>query len=573
MGTTEGKMNFQSFLEKPFFFYINIVIFFFLLNGLCSRVACRWDLSRDQSNSVSQSTAKVFRSLKEPVLIEAYITKNVTGEISSEIQPILSILEEMGRVGGDKIKLHIYNPDNEKLRKKAEEHGISGIPIAQQKDIETNVRLGYFGIHLQQDSKSVIIPLIDRNWFIQDLEYRILREIKRFQKSQEKSNIAIANAFGLSSARAWTRAEDQNKDNIFGFKTTLEKEMGTIEDLSLEQAIPSRIETLFVVGLPDLEEKEYYHLDQFLLRGGDLICLLGSFDFKIQGSDPRLARFNLGGAGGLGQAKINKEKLGKLNQWLDAYGLKLRGEILLEPSQAVPVWDFKGRFPKQILYPAWAVYDKSANNLPSQNPALLAIQQLIFPWFSGLDIKQGKQEKVKYDVLVQSTEKVKSMQNISLDYLEVQKLTSTSGNYLGYKVPLAVLASGDFRSAYSRDKLPKGVDRNLYLKKQANETKGNIILIGSPYLVSDIMLKNQIGTTIFSLNSTFILNLMETLEGDTDLLEARGRKRTLATLDIQNSFFQSLISWSFSLGLPFALGIWGAFRLYKRNRKRGLKEA
>ena len=200
----------RALINKQSFFYANIVLLFFLLNGLCSRAACRLDLSRDQINSVSKSTARIFQSLKEPVLLEAYVSKEVTGEITSELQPILSILYEMERIADDKLKLRIYNPNNEELRNKARERGIQGIPITQQKEVEASVRLGYFGIYLQKGEKSVLIPLIDQNWFVKDLEYRILRELKRFERSDEKSGIAIVEAKGSPNIYAWTRAQDQS---------------------------------------------------------------------------------------------------------------------------------------------------------------------------------------------------------------------------------------------------------------------------------------------------------------------------------------------------------------------------
>ena len=100
----------RAFIKKQSFFYANLVLLFFLLNGFFSRSACRLDLSRDQINSVSKSTARVFKSLKEPVLLEAYISKEVTGEITSELQPILSILYVMERIADDKLKLADLQP-------------------------------------------------------------------------------------------------------------------------------------------------------------------------------------------------------------------------------------------------------------------------------------------------------------------------------------------------------------------------------------------------------------------------------------------------------------------------------
>ena len=562
----------RSLIRKQSFFYANLVLLFFLLNGFCSRSACRLDLSRDQINSVSKSTARIFQSLKEPVLLEAYVSKDVTGEITSEIQPILGILYEMERVANDKLRLRVYNPNTEELRNKARERGIRGIPITQQKEIEASVRLGYFGVYLQKGEKSALIPLVDQNWFINDLEYRILREIRRFERSDKKSGVGIVQAKGAPDIYAWTRPQDQSKDNFYGFKTNLGKELGAIDDVSLEAPVPAKIQILLLMGLPQLELMEAYHLDQFLLRGGNLICMLGAFKFEMRAGDPRLARLGLGGTGAsLGMATVPKEELEALNAWLAKYGITLRNEILFEPKQAMPVWDFQGQFPRQILYPAWALYARKTGNIVGKHPALESIEQLVFPWFSSLDLQEAKQPGLKFQILVRSSPQAISRPSASLDYIEVQKTSQNAREFLGRQAPLAVLASGKFKSAYpSLKDLPKGADRVLHLKEQAKDTSSHLAVIGTPYMVSDILLRNQLGTSIFRLNNAFLLNLIEAVTGDSELAAARSRQRTLSTIIVKSKLLQNMISWGFSLILPLALGLWGAWRLKERNKKRAL---
>ncbi len=563
-------MSILSLVQTRAFFYTNVVLFFFLINGVCSRTNYRLDLTQDQINSVSSSTKKVFESFEETVLIEAYISRAVTGEISSELQPILGILYEMERVGGRKLKLRVYNPDNEEERAKAQERGIRGISIAEQKDVEASVRLGFFGLYIQKGEDSVVLPLLDRSGFISDLEYRVLREIKRFGQSSTKSGIGIVKAPGSSEIRTWTRAEDQNKDNLYGFKVTLEKELGEVKEVELNARVPAQIHTLLLVGTPRLEAEEFYYLDQFLLRGNNLICMLGAFQFQISAGDPRMARFGMGG-GSLGTARVGKEELEKINAWLGKYGLGLKGEILLEPSQPMPVWDFQGRFPRQIPYSAWAVYTRQTKNVIGKHPSLAPIEQMVFPWFSSLEVKEALQPKVKFQTLIQSSSQAISLPTLNLGYGEVQKASQGGQARLGYQAPIAVLAKGSFQSAYpSKREIPKGADRLLHLKEQLKESSSHFVLMGTPYLVSDILLRNQMGTSVFSLNRAFIFNLLEAVEGDTDLVAARSRQKTLSTLIVKSKLMKSVISWSFSLGLPLLLGIGGAVRLSRRGHKRGI---
>ncbi len=561
----------RAFIEKPAFFYCNVLLLFFLSNGLFTKGACRIDLSHDGVNSVSASTKQVFSSLDAPVLLETYVSRQVSGEIASGLEPILSILHEMERVAKGKIHLRIYEPDTQELRQKAEERGIRGLPIAQQKDIEASVRLGYFGIYLQKGDDSVVIPLIDRNWFVGDVEYRILREIKRFGKAKEDSNIAFLQAPGTVEIKAWTTQADQNKDNLYGFKSTLERELGKTQEIKLDAPVPSSVKSLLIIGLPRLEEKEIYYLDQFLMRGANLICMLRGFQFEMRPPDPRLAQLGLaGGSSSLGASSIEEAELNGLNAWLSKYGITLKGEIILEPRQAMPVWDFNGRFPLQIPYPAWAIYARGTGNIIGKEPALAPVEQLVFPWFSSIDVKEALQANASFETLVQSSQEAIALASANLGYQEVQSLARSTAQRLGYRAKLAVMAKGKFQTAYPQAKVPQGIDKALHLEKQTAESTSHIVVISTPYMLADILFRHPNGAQIFHLNNAFLMNLLEAVEGDTELAAARSRKRTLFTMNLSSKALQSLITWGFSLGLPFSLGLWGALRLARRNRKRGL---
>ena len=88
---------------------------------------------------------------------------------------------------------------------------------------------------------------------------------------------------------------------------------------------------------------------------------------------------------------------------------------------------------------------------------------------------------------------------------------------------------------------------------------GNLAVIASPYMVSDILLHNQNGLQVFNLNRAFLLNLLEMMEGDTDLAEARSRQPTLSTLNVESKFFQKLVSWILSFAFPVFFVFLGHF--------------
>lgn len=560
------------------FLYCNILLAFLLVNVAGVRMNCRADLSRGGINSLSGSSEKVLERLKDPVLIEAYISQNVPGEILGKLNPLISQLYEIDRVGGDRVQFRLINPDDKDEQERAESRGVKGIPIEEARVDSTSVRMGYFGLYIQMGDKSSVLSLVGDGDIIQDLEYGFLREIKGMLRESKDSGVALVNGPGLTEVRPWQRYADQTKDNLYGFKRLFEQDLGTLGEIALNEAVPYKYQTLLLVGLPRLEPLEVYHLDQFLMRGGSLVCMLKGFDFQLKENDPRLAQMGLGGPGG-GFATVNSEELNALNGWLGHYGVTVNGEILLEPELAVAAHDIEGQYVRKVANPAWAFYDRETDHIVGNNPAVAPVQQLVFPWFSGLDVKEALQPDVQFSVMVQTSESAVSRQSTNLDLRELQSVgRSATDQYVGRHVPLAVFARGKFRSRFTSENLPEGVDPANFLAEQEGDRSASFTVIGTPYLVSDVLLKNERNLQIFEINRAFLMNLLEVASGDTDLLETRARVKTISHLDnfallwgpTLGGLLELLFMWFHILFIPVLLGVYGTLRLIGRNRRRGL---
>jgi ABC-2 type transport system permease protein len=145
----------RSLMRTKGFIYANAVVFFFLVNAAATAFNCRWDWSRDRINSLTGSTKSVLNRMQNPVLVEAYITTDVPGELRSLLAPVVSQVEELSRIGGSRVTVRIINPDSEEKKAQAEARGIQGIPIEQQRVDEVSQRLGFFGVFIQVGRQDV----------------------------------------------------------------------------------------------------------------------------------------------------------------------------------------------------------------------------------------------------------------------------------------------------------------------------------------------------------------------------------------------------------------------------------
>lgn len=569
----------KSLMRSKGFIYANAVVFFFLLNAAATAFNCRWDWSRDRVNSLTGSTKAVIARMQNPVLVEAYITTDVPGELRSLLAPLVSQIEELSRVGGPGVTVRIINPDSEEKKAQAEARGVQGIPIEQQRVDEVSQRLGYFGVFIQVGDKTAVLPLVDDGRIIEDFEYRFLRELKAMIKKDGPSGLGYVKAPGTLEIRRWQSFRDLDKDNLFYFHSLLEKDFGSIAEVDLAKPVDSQVETLILTGMPALDDAQQYHLDQFIMRGGNLICMLKGFDFSLQEQDPQMARFGVGGQG-RGFAAVNKEELERLNRITGRYGVRVRGEILFEPALAAPELDIQGQFLQKASNPSWAVYGRSSGNIEGESAVIRNTEQLVLPWFSGLEVDRARQPDVQFTGLVFTSPDAIAKETAPLGLREMAKIgQDPEDRPLDARIPVIVMAEGRFQSGLTDRDVPRGEDKSTFRAAQAGSTRSSIVFVGSPYMVSDVLYKNEPNQQILRVNLGFVVNLVEAAQGDQDLSEARARvpaidfMRPLFRSESAQAAFEKLFAWVHVLFLPVLLAIYGTRRLRRRSRKRGSEDA
>lgn len=578
------KSTFANLNRSYGFLAVNGFILFVLLNLVAQQCSTRIDLTRDRLNSVTESTKRVLSKPGNPILIEAYITQDLPGEVYSELQPIFYQLDEIKRIGGNRVQLQLIDPKDEESRTRAERRGIQGREFGQSSDTEASVRLGFFNVYLQSGEKSAIIDLIEGNQIVVDFEFRFLREVKRISRVDEKpSGIGIFHAKGGLETQMWQRNQMPDKLNMLAFRTVTEQQNGKWTDVNSGEPIPESVETLIVGGRPELDEKSKYYIDQFLMNGGKLILMIGSFDFDLHPPDPRMMQMGLGSSGGF--AFVDQDSLQKINDWLKAYGLKVNGHILFEPNLSAPELDLQGRYIRRMRNPAWAVYSHETRNFAANQPLFQYTGQLVLPWFSDVAVSDKNQQSgVKYTNLILSSDSAVIRDSASLALKDMQTIGSQEQDRIvSQPLPLMIEAKGKFHSAFSGPielgKDQAGANKKQFRPGQAAGTEATILLLGTPYLVSDIFLGNEQNMQIFQLNAAFFANLLDMLQGDTDLLAARSKVASIPLLEGPSSFtlffvsqywYEKLFQWFHIATLPLLLAIYGWLRLVRRNRKRGL---
>ncbi|MFK8049074.1 MAG: Gldg family protein [Halioglobus sp.] len=153
------------------------------------------------------------------------------------------------------------------------------------------------------------------------------------------------------------------------------------EDLS-DGMVTSQADILVVVGPKQLQEKEIFAIDQYLMRGGTLVLATSPYSAEITGGDIRMLNWDSG-----------------LDQWLDHQGIAIEKALVLDEQNAsfpLPVIRESGgeEFTemKVVDYPFFV--DIRPGGLATDHPITRDLPQLTMAWPSPLKVARNPSRRV-----------------------------------------------------------------------------------------------------------------------------------------------------------------------------------
>ena len=128
---------------------------------------------------------------------------------------------------------------------------------------------------------------------------------------------------------------------------------------------------------------------------------------------------------------------------------------------------------------------------------------------------------------------------------------------------LGLHVEGNLKSYFTTDTVPKETTE-AFIDKTKEGKKSQIVVFGSPYLISDMLATNDY-LPLFRTNLSFVLNVIDILSGDTDMLSLRTKQVYTKNLKDVNKTEKFIYSFLNILLLPVGIGIYAFLRLKKRT--------
>jgi ABC-2 type transport system permease protein len=505
--------------------------------GLCAlvgRAGINVDATAEKLHTLQPQTKDLIKSIPEdrPVVIQAFFSKDVPEALVQTRKDLLNLLHEFDEVGGDRIKLAVYDtePFTEIAATAAENYNITPQKVMAVEASQRSAVDVFLGLVFTSGPEEFVIPFFHRGL---PVEYELARSIRVVSQAQRKKLGIVttdAKLFGgfdfnsMNNNPDWSIVEELRKQY-------------DVEQVSPEGPYPTDLNALLAVMPSTLAQPEMDKLEEAIQRGTPTLIFddpLPMFSPSLSPKLPKDADRNPFQSRG----QPPPQPKGDFNKLLASIGLSWRPEEI--------VWSGHNPHPAFADAPPEIVFVcRSPNNTAPFNPdaAVTSGLQEVVMLYPGLlkgdrEVKDAKLTRTPllktgtgagetpWDSLL--TRNFLGMMQLNPNVRRIQSPDSFT---------LAMQVTGTLPPA------PVNATTNGAAASQpAGERKIDVIVVSDVDIISEtfFQLRRQGVEELNFDNVTFALNCIDVLAGDESFVALRKHRphhRTLTRVEEQSREF------------------------------------
>lgn len=159
-----------------FAFYATVIVLVNILSF--SGLYVKWDLTREDSFSLSRASRQAVRKLEDKVIVKVFFTENLAAPYNGVERYVKDLVMEYADAGGSKFSYEFVDMSDEKNKERADAYGIYPVQITEMGSDEMKQSNVYMGmVILHGDLIEKINEITDSN----GIEYKITGAINKLR--------------------------------------------------------------------------------------------------------------------------------------------------------------------------------------------------------------------------------------------------------------------------------------------------------------------------------------------------------------------------------------------------------
>lgn len=338
-----------------------------------------------------QSVDHLFASMQQPIQFKGYISddQKLPENLVSFRKELNGVLEELKQSAGNKLEVEIIDPqagDGSIAQEIAENYGFRPM-MANLFSPDTF----YFYMVLSNNKEVIQVP-VPQDLTKEGLQRSMEAGLKRFSSGFLKT-VGLYTPPQPAQNPYMQRMGMANPGKQFQLLNNKLKENYTITPEDLKDGMVADDVDLMLVAAPDnLDDKQLFGLDQFLMKGGTVVLSTSPFTVKRTQNSLSATPHNSG-----------------LKEWLKHHGIIIKESMVLDPQNEqypIPVQRNLGGFQVQeiklVPYPFFI--DVRASGMNQENSITGGIPQVTLNWASPLLYEADEKSEKKFTSLLKSSD-------------------------------------------------------------------------------------------------------------------------------------------------------------------------
>ena len=494
-----------------------LLILFLSVNVLSSGwlTSARLDLTKDKLYTLSESTIKLLKDVKEPMTFRLYLSGGLAQAVPHlgiYANRVRDLLLEYQSVSNGKVKLEVLDPAPfSSIEDRAVAAGLRGIPAVSGGD---NMYFGLVGSNTTDDIETIPFIQIDREAF---LEYDLSKMLYAFLTSKP-TVVGIVSTLPTDGTMKVTATGRQEPVAPYVVRNQI-GELFETRFLGKEiDEVPSDVNVLMVVHPKNQSARTIFAIDQYLLAGGKAIIFVDPFA-EVEGMQGQMLGSTIGGS--------------SLDRIFKVWGLEYDiNTVVGDRLSARKVLPEAGNRP--IEYLPWL--ELRGPSLDRSSPITSGIDVVALASAGHLSVKDNSSLKMT-PLLISSpgaglidSKKVQGFRNpkkLLREFKADKKQFILAGRITGS----VQTAFPDGVPAPGKDQDGKLVEVNPWQSPILTQSESplDIIVVADADILADrfwVIMRDFAGQRVpvpTANNGDFVLNSIEALAGSSSLMELRGR--------------------------------------------------